>query len=240
MSSPSRTLRRRPSGFTLIELLISLVILGLVMTLVYTAFGQISGPAVKLRDQLTEQQELRLLMRMVADDLQSAQWLERYWAKSSPTAQYRTGIIALQRFEGTKQYTAISFHAARPARFFRTVDPADDPDLHEVGYFVQPSEDQSQMVLIRREDFYIDDDIENGGVTVQLADHIKTFQVQFLPVNADPNADPPPWQDSWDSSQLPDGSRMPLAMKLTIERTAADGRTLSESLEFNLPVSLKL
>ena len=229
--------RNRIRGFTLIELLVALLLLGLVMTLVYGAFGQISGPAVRLSDQLTEQQELRLLMRMVADDLQSAQWLEQYWKKGT---QFRTGIIAEQHFEGTKQFTHISFHTARPARFYRGIDDADDPDLHEVGYYVQPSEDRKDLVLIRREDFYIDDNIDDGGQTVQLADHITNFQVQFLAQGADLNADPPPWQDAWDSTRQPENARMPLAIKLTIARKDAQGRELSESLEFNLPASLKL
>ncbi len=232
---------RRPGGgrhgFTLIELLVSLLLLGLVLTLVYGAFAQISGPAVAQRDRLNEQQDLRLLLRMVSDDLQSAQWLERFWAKG---IQFRTGIVAELRSEGGKDFTIISFHAARPARFFRTVDPLHDPDLHEVGYFVELSEDRTQLVLKRREDFYLDDDLEHGGVSVQLADHIQTFLVEFLPGTADPNASEQPWQARWDSPNQPEAARMPLAMRLTIARTSPSGPVLTESIEFNLPASLKL
>ena len=236
MSSPSRPGGSR-RGFTLIELLVSILLLGLVLTLVYGAFGQISGPAVAQRDLLTEQQDLRLLLRMISDDLQSAQWLDRFWAKG---IQYRTGIIAEARSESGKQFTTISFHTARPARFFRTVDAAHDPNLHEVGYSVQLSDDRSQFVLERREDFYLDDDIERGGVTVQVADHLQKFLVEFLPPTADPNAIEPPWQDRWDSPNQPDAQRMPLAMRLTIARTSASGRLMTETIEFNLPASLKL
>lgn len=232
--------QRDPRGFTLIELLVSLVILTLVMTLVYSAFGQISGPALRERDALTERQDLRLLVHMVADDLMSAQWLPGFWSKSTDVLKYSTGIIAQPRFEETKEYTSIAFDAERPARFYRSVSPAADPDLHEVGYFVQPNEAHATMELMRREDFYLDDDIEHGGVTVALADHIKTFTVEFLPPDADPNANPPPWQDTWDSTKQPDGKRMPLAIKLTIARTDKAGHTVSETLEFNLPASLKL
>ena len=238
MSSPtSRHGRQAPAGFTLIELLVSLVLLGLVMTLVYGAFGQISGPALTLRDRLTEQQELRLLTRMIADDLQAAQWLDRYWNKG---VQFRTGIVADTRLEGGKDFTRISFHTARPARFFRGLDPLQDPGLHEVGYEVQPGEESGQLVLMRREDFYVDDDLQSGGVTVELADHITQFRVQFLPVEADPNAFETPWEDRWDAPSRQDNSRMPVAIRLTVGRMDTAGRELTESIEFNLPASLKL
>jgi prepilin-type N-terminal cleavage/methylation domain-containing protein len=236
-SSSLRPGRAGGRGFTLIELLVSLLLLGLVLTLVYTAFGQISGPALALRDQLTEQQELRLLLRMVADDLQSAQWLDRYWSKG---VQYRTGIVAETVPEGGKDFTRISFHAERPARFFRGLDPLQDPNLHEVGYDVEPSEDRKQLVLVRREDFYLDDDLEHGGVTVQLADHIDTFLVEFLAPDADLNAPQTPWLQRWDSPNQPDSMRMPLAIRLTIARQDPAGHILRESIELNMPASLKL
>ncbi|HEX9842013.1 MAG TPA: prepilin-type N-terminal cleavage/methylation domain-containing protein [bacterium] len=226
-----------PCGFTLIELLVSLVLLGLVMTLVYGAFGQISGPALALRDQLTEQQELRLLTRMIADDLQAAQWLDRFWSKG---VQFHTGIVADTRLEGSKEFTRISLHTARPARFHRGLDPLQDPGLHEVGYSVETGEGDSQLVLVRREDFYLDDDLEDGGVTVELANHITEFRVQFLPIDADPNAIETPWEDRWDAPSRPENSHMPVAIRLTVGRTDPAGRMLSESIEFNLPASLKL
>jgi prepilin-type N-terminal cleavage/methylation domain-containing protein len=224
-------------GFTLIELLIALMLLGLVLTLVYGAFAQISGPAVDQRNRLNEQQDLRLLLRMMADDLQAAQWLDRFWAKG---IQYRTGIIAETRTESGKEFTRISFHTARPARFFRTVDATHDPDLHEVGYSVELSEDRSQLVLMRREDFYLDDDLEHGGVSVQLADHIQKFLVEFLPTATDERTSDQPWETRWDSPNRPESSRMPVALRLTIARTGIGDRLFSESIEFNLPASLKL
>ena len=236
MSRPGRPGGRR-RGFTLIELLVSLLLLGLVLTLVYGAFAQISGPAVAQRDRLNEQQDLRLLLRMVADDLQSAQWLDRFWAKG---IQFRTGVVAELRSQGGKDFTTVAFHTARPARFFRTVDPAHDPDLHEVGYSIEPSEDRTQLVLMRREDFYLDDDIERGGVPVQVADHIQTFLVEFLPESADLNASEQPWQARWDSPNQPEPARMPVAMRVSIGRTSASGQVLTESIEFNLPASLRL
>jgi hypothetical protein len=212
------------------------VLLAIVLALVYGAFAQISGPALAQRDRLTEQQELRLLLRMIADDVQAAQWLARFREKSD---QSRTGIVAETRPEGSTRFTRISFHAARPARFHRTVEPLRDPELHEIGYFVTLSEDRSQLVLKRREDFYLDDDLEEGGVEVELADHIQQFLIEFQPPGADPDALQPDWEDRWNSPNQPEAARMPLAVRITLERTDASGRPLGESIELNLPMSLK-
>jgi len=60
-SEPGNPAGRFPSrGFTLVELLVALLLLALVLSLVYGAFGQISSAALQQRDELTEQQDLRL------------------------------------------------------------------------------------------------------------------------------------------------------------------------------------
>lgn len=238
----------RGGGFTLVELLVSLALLGLVMALVYAAFEQISVPALARRDELNEHQELRLLVRMVSDDLQSAQWLARFAEKGE---QYRSGIVAKRHFEGGKEYSEVSMHTAGPARFHRAFDPARDPRLHEVGYFVRLGEDRKTLELVRREDFYLDDDIERDGAEVVLVEGVETFRVEFLPPTSGTGAATAPrsatpggtdevWDDTWDSPARPKESRMPLAIRVTLARKGSRGQEYKESLEFNLPGSLKL
>lgn len=234
--------RRR--GFTLVELLVSLALLALVMTLVYAAFEQISGPALAQRDELTEHQELRLLVRMIADDLQSAQWLARY-AEKGP--QYRSGIVAAREFQESKEFSRVAMHTAGPARFHRGFNPARDPRLHEVGYFVRLSEDRSALELVRREDFYLDDDLEHDGLEVVLTQGVETFRVEFLPPGAETGRSvgigpgtQETWEESWDSPNRPAASRMPLAIRVTVARKGTRDKAFSESLEFNLSGSLKL
>ncbi len=231
-----RNERGQRRGFTLVELLVSLLLLSLVLALVFGAFAQISGRAVELRDALTEQQELRLLTRIVADDLRSAQWLDRFWAKG---VGYATGIVADTVFEDGREFTRIRFHAARPARFHRSIEPEQDPGLHELGYWVRRSQDDGDTLeLMRREDFYLDDDMDDGGISVVLADRIEHFLVEFLPADATGAVET--WQTRWDSPNQNDAGRMPGAIRLTLGRTDAAGTSLRETVEINLQESLKL
>lgn len=241
MSGPSESgpdkARRR--GFTLLELMIAMTLLSVVLVLVYGGFSQISDGALRLRDELTETQELRLLTRMVADDLQSAQWLQRFWKKG---VGFHSGISAEQVFVEDKEFSAINFHAAQRARFFREIAPGQDPGLHELGYQVRKAEEGEGAgpVLERREDFYLDNDMENGGLTVVLSRGVTAFLVEFLPADADPNAPQETWLNRWDSSANNDPLRMPKAIRLTIARKSPAGREYRQVVEFNLPGSLKL
>ena len=235
MSPPISPPRR--AGFTLVEMLISMTLLSLVMTLVYTSFGQVSTRALAMRDLLTEQQELRLLMRLVSDDIAAAQWLSRFSEKSN---QLRTGIIAdTQTLQG-EEFTRIRFHAARPARFHRRLPPGMDPALHEVEYFVRPARDGDTLEMVRREDFYLDDDMDDGGLSVVVAENIKSFLVEFIPPRAQGGGTEESWRKSWDSNTRNKGQRMPRALRLTLARETPAGIPLREVIEVNLNDALKL
>ena len=58
-------------AFSLLELLVSITLLALVSALIYGAFFQVSNSSLKVKESLSQSQELRLLMKMVLDDLQS-------------------------------------------------------------------------------------------------------------------------------------------------------------------------
>lgn len=236
MSPPTDSAKR--TGFTLLELTISMALLGMVMLLVYGAFGQISTRARELGEELNERQELRLLMRLVSDDLGSAQWLDRFSDKTSNPA---TGISSDTEFRDGQDFSRIRFHAARPARFHRRLPGGLDPALHEVEYQVRPVEGEKGLELVRREDFYLDDDLTEGGVSVVVAENIVDFLVEFLPPDYDRNAFEEPWQKRWEvDPSVSNQQRMPVAIRLTLGRRAASGKVLREVIEINLQGSLNL
>ena len=52
-------------AFSLLELLVSITLLALVSALIYGAFFQVSNSSLKVKESLSQSQELRLLMKMV-------------------------------------------------------------------------------------------------------------------------------------------------------------------------------
>ena len=55
---------RKISGFSLLEVLVSMAILGLLVTLLYSSFSQISRTSLSVEKSLRGREELRLLMKV--------------------------------------------------------------------------------------------------------------------------------------------------------------------------------
>ena len=223
---------RAPSAvpaFTLLELMVALALLSIVLTLIYAAFSNISGNALRLTRELESRQNLRVLLKLVADDLQGAQYLKNFASN-----ERASGIDAQLAYTEDKRYTRINLHAAVPARFHRQVAQGGDPGLHEIGYAVERDRDLDTLVLVRREDFYLDDDLSAGGISVAIADHIVDFKVEFLRGNVDAQITAEEWLEEWNSMQAPVGGKLPAALRVTISQQAPDDKVYTELIEFNL------
>lgn len=231
----------RPRGtpaFTLIELLLAIVLLSVIVALTYGALFQVTGGAQALTQEFSEDQELRLLVRMISQDLQAVRYLKQF-AERQGIAAYPSGLIARSEFVARGDFARVDFHAAAPARQHRQRSEDGDPLLHEVGYQVLEDRALDTLTLVRREDYYLDHDMENGGVTTVLARDIDTFKVEcLLPAQA-PGQQQEVWTSVWDSRQQPADVRLPRAVRITLGQTGKSGRHLKEVLEINLEDVLK-
>lgn len=235
---PSRAggVARRP-GFTLIEVMISLILLSVVFTLLYGSFFQVSSGTELLQEQLTQQQELRLLLKMLTDDLQAA----RFFGGFARDTKAPSGLVAEEEFIGSGKFSNVRFHAEMQARFYPQVEAERDPNMHEVAYRVQPSEeDRDRLVLVRREDFYLDDDMDEGGVTIVLVEDIHAFLVEFLPLARRTRETEDDWQGEWETADRPREDPMPMAVRVTVGFLDRRGKPIVETLVVNLPATLKV
>jgi hypothetical protein len=211
-----------------------MTILSVVLTLTYSSFFQISNAAVSLQADLAAQQELRTLLKIVSDDLQAARYL-----KSFDEGGRATGIIARVRSAAGREFSAVDFHAATFSRFFRQRPPELDPGLHEVGYTVEEDPVTRAPALVRREDYYVDPELESGGVKVVLSRQIETFSLAFLEPSGTPGA-AENWQREWDSRQRPSTARMPVAIRVGMGIRTKEGPPLRAVLDVNLPSGTKV
>ena len=224
---------RKHRGFTLIELIIAMVLLSVVLTLLYTSFFQISTNVRKLSGQLSEQQEMRMLMKMISDDLQAAQ----YFTNFAEQNEGKSGIKAVMDRIDKNEFTNIQFHSATFTRFYRKVPREADPHMHEIAYWVELGEDRKTLKFIRREDFFLDDDMEEGGVKVVLAEGLESFKVEFLPPGSAGKVQER-WETDWDSSQGTSLERMPVALRITLAKKTEHGQEIKQTQEFNLVTSM--
>lgn len=239
-------------GFTLIELLLAMALLAVVVSLTYAAMFQVTSGARYLTDSYSEDQELRLLLRMLAQDLGSVQYLKNYVQASpaaaaassgigsAPAAPRQSGLIATTRFSGSSDFSAVDFHAAVRSRQNRQAPEGSDPMLHEVGYSVREDVTTHALQLVRREDYYIDDQMQVGGVTAVLASGIEAFWVECLQTAAAPGQTQETWSKEWNSNTQPDTARLPGAIRITLGLAGKNGRHLKETLEVNLLTGMQM
>ena len=221
--------RIRPAGFTFIELIIAMMLLSVVMTLIYTSFGQVSNNVRSLSREMSERQELRLLVKLISDELQAANYYQEFAKLNDGLSGIQAEVEPLDQAE----YTKIQFHSSTPTRFYRNVPREADPQMHEIAYWVQLGEDRTTTQLVRREDFYLDDDMSEGGVEVTMAEEVDEFLIEFVAPGAAGRATET-WVSNWDSTERTAQDRMPAALRITIAKTMVSGAKIRESQEFNL------
>ena len=242
-------------GFSLLELLISIALLGLVASTLYGAFFQISNSSMKVISRLETRQELRLLMKMVLDDLQNVQFLKSFTGSGLNTIPRReSGLIVENKlgpanFETGEQdeVSTIYFHTAVKSRFYPEIK-GKDPEIHEVSYTLQDNIETKAWEFIRREDFYIDSNIRKGGKSYVLSESVTSFNLQLLESETAlaGGGYKEKWTTEWDSEEslvggcddpsIKENFCLPRAIRLRMSLMGHDGKILTDSHVINLCV----
>ena len=244
--------RKIKRGFSLLELLISIALLGLVMSLLYGAFFQISNSSLKVKSTLETRQELRLLMKMVLDDLQNVQYLKHYAESGqSEISQRETGLIAEIKLGPEnaetgvlEEVSSIYFHTAIKSRFYPE-EKERDPELHEVAYTLDENPDTKTWEFIRREDFYLDGNLREGGKSYVLSEAVTKFELELLESETElaGGESRENWTKEWNSDErechklsIAQNFCLPRAIRLTMALMGEDENTASDSQVINLCV----
>ena len=217
-----------PKGFTLLEVLLAISLLSVIITLAYLSFDQISTHSQILNQNIQNQQKLRLLMHVVSEDLRAA-----YFLPSLAQLQQPSGLQAgLRVYEG-KPFSWFSAHVVGKARLHRNAKQAIDPEVHETGYEVV--QDEEGLKLVRREDYYIDGNLNEGGVKQVLVIGVKAFNLEFLPLRANEERG---WVKEWSALSRTANDRMPVAIRFGMAIQNRQGRIFQEQTTFNLDQTL--
>jgi prepilin-type N-terminal cleavage/methylation domain-containing protein len=253
-TSTGNKFRKIQQGFSLLELLISIALLGLVMSLLYGAFFQISNSSLQVKSTLETRQELRLLMKMVLDDLQNVQYLKSFAESGqSKNPQLESGMIAVSTLGpynpetgGLVEVSSIYFHTAIKSRFYPE-EKEQDPELHEVSYTMQENLDTKIWEFVRREDFYLDNNLREGGKSYVLSEAVTKFELLLLESETAlaGGGYQEKWTREWDSDeencigtspQYGEPFCLPRSVKLTMALKGSNGNTVTDSQVSNLCV----
>ncbi len=178
--------------------------------------------------------EMRTLEQLIREDLQAAIYLNKYMKDPQNEQDGRkSGIYGIDDTLGDGDSDTIHLHVKRSSRFFRNLPFDYDPEIYEVGYFLEEMEN-GRYNFKRREEFYIDPDITDGEESIvhSLSDNVVSFNIKYYKgTNIEP-------LDEWDSSQFEEtkdkNSKIPAGMDITLELKNESGETLKSSFQVNL------
>jgi len=159
-----------------------------------------------------------------------------------------------------RKINTIHFHTATPSRFFPEAKNR-DPNLHEVGYALEKDRETDKWLFKRREDFYVNNDLTQGGREHVLSETVTTFELEFLEqeIKLSNGGFKETWVKKWDSLEpqkpvqlqkniecRPPSNKtlekppcLPIALRLKMALTDSAGTEFSETLELNLIEALQ-
>ncbi|MHC5039512.1 MAG: prepilin-type N-terminal cleavage/methylation domain-containing protein [Planctomycetota bacterium] len=229
---------RSNAGFTFVEILLALVITGLVMTSVYGILVSTVRVKEMVEQEMDEVKAGALAFDLIRRDLQAATALR------DGTLFFKSGRGSFGG--GDEGAGKIDFVATIRNRFpdssiFKDRMQADEDktdesfhmqtDICEIGYEVKS--DRDDRVLVRREDFYIDDDLEKGGVSMKLCRRVKAFSLMFYTgaVEGQGEEAVPEWDAEKEES-------LPFAVKvrLVLDRSRREGEEREKVFEAVIPL----
>jgi type II secretion system protein J len=190
-------------GFTLIEIIVASVLLALIAgstTLVLARSLKTRDASGARQDAMSRAQSAATL---IANDI----------AQAAREPDLRFGLVRVIPSGGLEGRDEVLM-LARTGRTVRSNPEIPEGPVHEVQYRVVdgPSKDEP-AALWRREDPYVDDFVDAGGVATPIVPGIVELKVEAYDGNS--------WSSQWDSDEL----GYPVAVRVTATATGAMGST---------------
>lgn len=191
-------------GFTMLEVLIAVAIMGMISTLIYTAFSSLKRSRDGISRVSERYREGRMALSRVARDLESA-YISRHLPININIATVRTAFIG-ERGAPADRVDFAAFVNRRLDRDSKVSDQA------EVSFFgLEDPREDGVIDLIRRINPRLDLEPKEGGIGQVLARDIDLFSLRYL------NPSTGQWVDEWNSTEaLGQFERLPFQIHITL------------------------
>lgn len=201
---------RRPAGFTLLEVMVAMAIVAILGALVWGAFSPIYAGKEIVEEEAERYHSIRLAMDRMTRDISMAFLSDRFDAK-----QFRdrpTHFVSDDSGDNdTLRFTTLAHE--------RLYEDAKEGDQAIVEYRVgRDPERRDAEVLFRREKTVIDDQPEDGGTEVVLAEGIEGIDFKFWDVRKEE------WVSEWDTTDLEFKNHLPERVQINLFVKGDDGK----------------
>jgi len=217
MMRPIRT--RLAPGFTLIELMFSILILGIVMAMLAGSFSAVSHGKVQAEDQIDIDHEGRTLLWTLSNEFRDA--------VQTTVVPSRVMLLGQGHMSSGKPLDSVTLS---------TLDLSHSMSLDGFGaeqivtYATAPNPARPDWSILTRS-------VQSALLTASsntspavLAGNLLSLHVRYF--------DGSLWQESWDSSGLPPGRQLPLAVAIDLEIADSRGRPVGFSTQVAIPMAV--
>jgi prepilin-type N-terminal cleavage/methylation domain-containing protein len=208
--------RAREAGFTLVEITAGIVLLGLLLTGVYT----VAVGTLRAKNTIDDLSVINTagprILDLVEKDLRAAY---AHGIKDGKALKAQRQSVA------GEEVTIIDLVSTTNSKVTMEVDDrVVRSDVTEVGYRMRRHDDYPRVLeLYRREEFFFDDDLLRGGEYYLVYDRMRTLVIDFYEApdeGTTSSISETEGLEEWDSE---DKGGFPRAAKITIELAPPDG-----------------
>jgi len=233
LGAPSGT-TRSGRGFSFVEVLLAVLITGLLMTSLYGLLYSTIQVKEIVQGELDDEKAGSMAFDLLRRDVESACAIDegRYFFKAERGGSRGGGRGADKVDFVASTRNRFPDESAQKARG----DDAEryeemNCDLCEIGYRLEEVGDDT--VLVRREDFYVDGDLEAGGVSMIVCRGVEKFEMTFLEGDEDETGESE--ADEWDAEKE---EALPFAVKvrLVLDRSRHEMEQREKVFEAVIPV----
>jgi prepilin-type N-terminal cleavage/methylation domain-containing protein len=205
-------------GFTLIEIMLAVTILGVILAMLAGSFNAVAHSKTRFESELYVDHEGRALLWAISSELRDA----------VQTTLFPSHVLLLGRGQ---------IRNGRPmdSITISTFDLSHTPSFDGFGaelnviYSFQPNQDHRGWYLLTRA-------AQSGLLTrpgapqaVTIADNLLSLHIRYFDGNN--------WDESWDSSTLPSGHQLPLAVSIDLSIAGDHGRPADFATQVSLPMA---
>lgn len=216
MSAGGRTYAR---GFTLIEMMLAVMILGLVLVMLAESFHVIAQGKLQAESRLDVDHEGRAILWALSNELRDA----------VQTLAFTSRVLLIGRGQMRNSTPLDNLTVS-------TLDLSRSPSLDGFGseevvsYTTAPNPDHHGWFLLMRTGYNALLTTPPSTPPVVLAGNLLALHIRYF--------DGSIWHESWDSSSMPPGRQLPIAVQVEVTMAASNGRPVRFSTQIDLPMAL--
>jgi len=220
MTNPRIPTRRAPRGFTLIEMMLAISVLALILVMLASSFSTVAHSKVHAEGRLMVDREGRALLWQLTRELRNV--VQTPYTASNVAlfgnGHMSSGVpvdtITMSTFSGGHRKALTGMTPETIVNYTLTSNP------DQQGWYVLQRSQQSGLLT--------------GQVTPQtttLAGNILSMHFRYY--------DGQRWGESWDSSSLPQGRQLPVAVAIQIKMAAPGGQVMDFATQVTVPMAIQ-